>query len=72
MGTRLRGAGSIVNGLPQLASVDEIATYLSLNRSTVNRMLRDGRLPGFKLGHRWYIRTEQLVASTTPKSRAAS
>lgn len=60
-----------MTALPELATVEEIADYLGLKKRSVNQMLRKGQLPGFKLGHRWYIRTERLdrtFESMAPKA----
>ena len=34
-------------------SVEEVAKRLGLNRSTVYRLVREGALPGFKVGGQW-------------------
>jgi excisionase family DNA binding protein len=40
---------------------DEVATLLALSRRTIYRMMRDGRLPGIKLGAGpWRIPRENL------------
>jgi len=42
---------------------DEVAQILDLSRRTVYRMIRDGRLPGIRLGSRpWRVPREALVA----------
>lgn len=41
---------------------DEVAALLALSRRTIYRMMRDGRLPGIKLGAGpWRIPRETLV-----------
>lgn len=35
----------------ELLTVPEVADMLRLNEQTVRRWLRDGTLPGFRLGH---------------------
>lgn len=37
-----------------LLTVDELAILLRLHCDTVRRMLRQGRLPGVRIGKRWY------------------
>jgi excisionase family DNA binding protein len=45
---------------------DEVAELLALSRRTVYRMIRDGRLPGVKLGPGpWRIPRESLAALLT-------
>lgn len=41
-------------------SVEELAKMLNLHERTVRVMLRDGRLKGKKLGHKWYVTEETL------------
>ena len=39
---------------------EEAAAYLRLNAQTVYRLLRDGQLPGVKVGRQWRIRRAAL------------
>ncbi|OPX20363.1 MAG: hypothetical protein BZ151_04355 [Desulfobacca sp. 4484_104] len=42
---------------------DEVAQLLDLSRRTVYRMIRDGRLPGVRMGSRpWRVPRESLIA----------
>lgn len=34
-------------------SIDELARYLKISRSTLYKQVQDGRLPGQKVGKRW-------------------
>lgn len=49
-------------GFPAWLSPDEVARMLELNRHTVYRLLRDGQLPGSRIGGRWFVSTEALAA----------
>jgi excisionase family DNA binding protein len=49
-------------GFPAWLSPDEVAKLLELNRHTVYRLLRDGELPGSRIGGRWFVSTEALAA----------
>jgi len=41
---------------------DEVAEFLALSRRTIYRMIKDGRLPGVKLGPGpWRIPRESLI-----------
>jgi excisionase family DNA binding protein len=42
--------------------VDEAAQYLRIHPATVRRLMRDGQLQGVKLGKRWFIARNSLVA----------
>lgn len=48
--------------LPLILTVSQVAEVLQVHETTVKRWLRDGRLPGLKLGDRgdWRIRREAL------------
>ena len=48
---------------PEWASVQEIAQYLLCCSETVKRLLREGKLPGIKIGRRWLIPKAQLTES---------
>jgi excisionase family DNA binding protein len=39
---------------------EEVADYLRLNRETVYRNLRQGRLPGIKVGAQWRVSRSAL------------
>jgi len=58
----LTGAGfpHLSAALPQLASPGEVAAYLGLHPATIERHLREGRLPGVKVGRRWYVHLGKL------------
>lgn len=45
---------------------EEVADYLRLNRETVYRNLRRGRLPGIKVGGQWIVSKALLQKALTP------
>jgi excisionase family DNA binding protein len=45
-----------------LYTTEELAEILHLNLITVQKMLKAGTLPGFKLGRRWYVLGRDLLA----------
>jgi excisionase family DNA binding protein len=48
---------------------DEVAGILALSRRTIYRMIKDGRLPGVKLGPGpWRIPRESLMNLLSPQS----
>ena len=47
-------------GEDQLLSVDEVATRLKINPTTVYRLVRRGQIPGFKVGDQWRFSQEML------------
>lgn len=48
--------------LPTWLSPLEVAAVLRFDRHTVYRLLRDGELPGTKIGGRWFVSVEALAA----------
>lgn len=45
---------------PEFLTAEEVAEYLRLPLSTVYKLVKDKRLPGFKVGKHWRIRTEAI------------
>ncbi len=45
---------------PELMTVQEAADLLQMHRDSVRRLLRQGRLPGSRVGKRWWIRRAAL------------
>lgn len=39
-------------------TVDELADLLQINKSTIYRLLREGKLPGFRIGSDWRFSVE--------------
>ena len=40
--------------------VSDLAKYLHVHRSTIYRLLRDGKVPAFKIGSDWRFNTKQI------------
>jgi excisionase family DNA binding protein len=47
--------------LPRWLSANEVAEMLQLERHTVYRLLRDGQLPGTKIGGQWFVTVDRLA-----------
>jgi excisionase family DNA binding protein len=47
-------------GQDAVLTAEETAAYLRVAKETVLRRLRDGRLPGGKVGNQWRIRRADL------------
>lgn len=41
-------------------TVDELADYLRIHRSTIYRLLRRHAIPGFKIGSDWRFNSEEI------------
>ena len=44
----------------EVMRLSEVATYLKCHPSTVNRLLKRGELPGFRLGGDWRVLRSEL------------
>jgi excisionase family DNA binding protein len=56
----------------ELLTLDEAAIYLRVHRRTMGRLLREGRVPGTKIGRQWRIRRTDLDALMATTSRGSS
>jgi excisionase family DNA binding protein len=65
---RARGKGPYRSGAPKVTStirnkyltVAELSEYLQIHRTTIYRMLRQGKLPGFRIGSDWRFSLEAI------------
>jgi excisionase family DNA binding protein len=44
----------------QILNVAELSEYLRIHKTTIYRMLREGRLPGFRIGSDWRFSVEAI------------
>ena len=44
----------------KVLTVNELAEYLRVHRSTIYRLLKKGQLPGFKVGSDWRFNIEAI------------
>jgi excisionase family DNA binding protein len=40
---------------PEIMTLQQLAAYLCLSRSTIYRLVQTGRLPAFKVGRQWRV-----------------
>ncbi len=45
---------------PTIMTLEEVARFLRLNKSTIYRMAREGMLPAWKLGNVWRFKKEAI------------
>jgi excisionase family DNA binding protein len=43
----------MTSGPVEVMSIDELAEYLKISRSTLHKLAQEGGLPGQKVGRRW-------------------
>jgi len=53
------------NGMPEngpgaILTVDEISDYLKIPKSTIYKLVREGKIPAQKIGRRWRFRKEGI------------
>src|ERR1700693_1424473 len=44
----------------RILTLSELSRYLQIHRTTIYRMLREGRLPGFRIGSDWRFSLEAI------------
>ena len=49
-----------MSAAPKVLTVNELADYLRVHRSTIYRLLKKGQLPGFKIGSDWRFNVEVI------------
>jgi excisionase family DNA binding protein len=47
---------------PRIMTIEELAKYLRLHKSTVYRMVRQGEIPSSKIGNQWRFRKDVIDA----------
>lgn len=45
---------------PTIMTLEEVARFLRLNKSTIYRMAREGTLPAWKLGNVWRFKKDAI------------
>ena len=58
-------------GLPEVATVDEVARYLRVNRKTVYEAVDKGELPGRRIGRLIRFRRDELLRSLKGEDRVS-
>lgn len=48
--------------LPEILTLEQAARFLQVSTRTIQRMVKDGRLPGRQVGSQWRFDREQLRA----------
>lgn len=44
----------------QVLTIDELATYLKVSKSTLYKLVQEGKVPGHKVGRHWRFRRETI------------
>jgi excisionase family DNA binding protein len=48
------------NGPGAILTVDEISDYLKIPKSTIYKLVREGKIPAQKIGRHWRFRKEAI------------
>ena len=56
----------------QIMTLKEVAKYLGVHTMTVYRLLKEKKLPGFKVGGQWRIRESQFRKWVENKENGSS
>ena len=59
----------VISGI-KVFEVEDLMDLLGLNRITVQKMLRTGKIKGVKFGKRWHVAEENLKDFLTGKTEA--
>jgi len=54
------GNATVMQPAAKVLTVNELAGYLRVHRSTIYRLLKKGQLPGFKIGSDWRFNVEVI------------
>lgn len=55
---------------PTIMTLEEVARFLRLNKSTIYRMAREGTLPAWKLGNVWRFKKDAIEDWIVDSQRA--
>lgn len=44
----------------QVLTIEELATYLKVSKSTLYKLVQEGKVPGQKVGRHWRFRRETI------------
>ncbi len=47
--------------MENIVTVEELANYLKIRKSTIYRLASQGKLPGVKLGKSWRFKIEEIL-----------
>ena len=62
-GEREQALDALFAGRPDVLSVEDVAEVLNVTRTNVYAWLRDGVIPGYKLGTTWRVLRDELKAT---------
>ena len=67
---REQALDALFAGRPEVLSVEDVADVLNVTRTNVYAWLRDGVIPGYKLGTTWRVVRDELKATMATGANA--
>jgi len=74
---RNRRAGAELSASRTMMTLQEVADYLRVTRSTIHRLLKHNQIPAFRIGRHWRFNVEEIdnwcssrVSTKDPKADA--
>jgi excisionase family DNA binding protein len=55
-----RRAGAESSASRPMMTLQEVADYLRVTRSTIHRLLKRNQIPGFRIGRHWRFNVEEI------------
>ena len=57
----------VVRNMSDIWTIKDVADYLKLTEKTAYRLVKEGKLPGFKVGGSWRFRRDEMERWTKEK-----
>ena len=57
---------------PEVMTIDELAVYLQVSKSSLYKLAQDGKVPGQKVGRHWRFRKTAIDAWLNAGGKAAT
>jgi excisionase family DNA binding protein len=51
---------SMANKIDDILTIDELAAYLKISKSTLYKLVREGKIPAQKIGRHWRFRKKVI------------
>ena len=68
----VRREGRLPPSPPEVMTIDELAGYLQVSKSSLYKLAQDGRIPGQKVGRHWRFHKAAIDAWLNAGGRAIS